>query len=80
MSTMERWTATVCADLGLDPAVADVRTVLDVTKDVAHGVARPAAPLTAYLLGIAVGGGRSLPEAASRIRALAEAWEQRGDE
>lgn len=25
------------------------------TKDVAHGVARPAAPVTAYLLGLAVG-------------------------
>lgn len=80
MSTMEQWTAAVCADLGLDPGVADMQTVLDVARDVAHGVARPAAPLTAYLLGVAVGNGRPLPEAAERISALATGWEQRDEE
>jgi hypothetical protein len=59
MSTMERWTEAVCAELGLDPGAVDLRVVLDLTRDVAHGVARPAAPLTAYLLGVAVGRGRS---------------------
>jgi hypothetical protein len=39
MSTMEEWTAAVCADLGLEPGSADLRTVLDLTRDVAHGVA-----------------------------------------
>jgi hypothetical protein len=48
--------------------------VLDVARDVAHEVNRPAAPLTAYLLGMAVGRGLSLPEAADRIRALAAGW------
>jgi len=37
-------------------------------------VNRPAAPLTAYLLGVAVGRGLSLPEAADRVRALAVGW------
>src|SRR5437667_411643 len=55
MSTMDQWTAAVCADLGLDASAADLRAVLDLTRDVAHGVARPAAPLTAYLVGVAVG-------------------------
>ena len=62
MSTMDQWTAAVCADLGLDPSSADLRAVLDLTRDVAHGVARPAAPLTAYLVGVAVGRGLALPE------------------
>jgi Domain of unknown function (DUF6457) len=75
MSTMEQWTATVCADLGLDPSSADLRAVLDLTRDVAHGVARPAAPLTAYLVGVAVGRGLALPDAAGRISALAAAWD-----
>jgi hypothetical protein len=44
MSTMDQWTAAVCADLGLDVSDADFRAVLDLTRDVAHGVARPAAP------------------------------------
>lgn len=74
MNTMERWTSAVCDDLGLDAGSADVKTVLDVAKDVAHGVARPAAPLTAFLLGIAVGRGQALPDAADRVRALAAAW------
>jgi hypothetical protein len=74
MSTMDQWTATVCADLGLDPSSADLRAVLDLTRDVAHGVARPAAPLTAYLVGVAVGRGLALPDAAGRIAALAAGW------
>ena len=80
MSTMEQWTAAVCADLGLDPSSADpssadLRAVLDLTRDVAHGVARPAAPLTAYLVGVAVGRGLTLPDAAGRIAALAAGWD-----
>jgi hypothetical protein len=74
MNTMEEWTAAVCADLGLDPACADTTIVLDLARDAAHGVARPAAPLTAYLVGVAVGQGMALPAAAGRISALAADW------
>jgi len=75
MNTLQEWTAVVCADLGLDAGSADSATVLDLARDVAHGVARPAAPLTAYLVGVAVGRGLTLPEAASRISALAASWD-----
>src|SRR5438132_2180477 len=78
MSTMDQWTAAVCADLGLDASAADLRIVLDLARDVAHGVARPAAPLTAYLVGVAVGRGLALPDAAARVQALAADWQQRG--
>ena len=78
MNTLEEWTAAVCADLGLDPGSMDTRTVLDLTRDVAQGVARPAAPLTAYLVGVAVGRGLTLPDAAGRISALAAGWPQPG--
>jgi Domain of unknown function (DUF6457) len=37
-------------------------------------VARPAAPLTAYLLGVAVGQGRPLAGSAARITELAAQW------
>ena len=73
---MDQWTAAVCADLGLDPSSADLRAVLDLTRDVAHGVARPAAPLTAYLVGVAVGRGLALPDAAGRVSALAASWDK----
>ena len=77
MSTLEEWTATVGAGLGLDPGPLgsqETRAVLDVTRDAAHAVDRVAAPLTAYLLGIAVGRGLTLPEAADRVRVLAARW------
>ena len=74
MNTLEAWTEAACAELGIDPAAADVRAVLDLARDVAHNVARPAAPLTAYLVGIAVGRGEPPDQAADRIRTLAEGW------
>ena len=74
MNTLEAWTEAACAELGIDPAAADVRAVLDLARDVAHNVARPAAPLTAYLVGIAVGRGEAPDRATDRIRGLAERW------
>ena len=77
MSTLEEWTAAVRDGLGLDSgplSTPETRTVLDVARDVAHAVNRPAAPLTAYLLGVAVGRGLTLPDASDRVRALAAGW------
>jgi Domain of unknown function (DUF6457) len=74
MTTLQSWTEAACAELGIDPAVADARTVLDLARDVAHQVERPAAPLTAFLLGLAVGRGQPLAAAAQRLRLLAERW------
>jgi uncharacterized caspase-like protein len=79
MSTLEDWTAAVSADLGLDPgplATADTRAVLDLTRDVSHAVDRPAAPVTAYLLGLAVGRGLTLPDATERVKTLVAGWPQ----
>jgi hypothetical protein len=74
MSTLQSWTEAACAELGIDPARADARTVLDLARDVAHQVERPAAPLTSFLLGLAVGEGQPLPAAAEKLRALAGQW------
>lgn len=63
------WTDAVRDELGLAGPV-DQRLVLELAREVAHGVARPAAPLTAYLLGLAVGAGASPTEAAARITRL----------
>ena len=73
-TTMQRWMEVACAELGLDPATVDERAILDLTKDVAHQVDRPAAPLTAFLLGVAVGRGAPLAATAARLQALAVAW------
>jgi molybdopterin-guanine dinucleotide biosynthesis protein A len=53
---LDGWVAEVCSALGLDAAALDVADLLDLTRDVAHGVARPAAPLTAFLVGLGAGG------------------------
>jgi hypothetical protein len=74
MNTLESWTEAVCTEFGIDPSATATRAVLDVARDVAHQVARPAAPLTAYLLGIAVGRGEPVDAAAERIRELAARW------
>lgn len=75
--TLEDWIAEVKADLGIDLDV-DVRGLLDLARVVAHGVARPAAPLTAFLIGYAAaqqgGGPEAVAEAARRTAALAERW------
>jgi Domain of unknown function (DUF6457) len=80
MSTLEEWTAAAGAGLGLGPgplSTAETKAVLDLARDVAHAVDRPAAPLTAYLLGVAVGRGLTLPEAADRVGALVARWPER---
>jgi hypothetical protein len=49
---MRKWIAAIKAELGVDLDV-EFAGLLDMTKVVAHGVARPAAPLTALLVGYA---------------------------
>jgi Domain of unknown function (DUF6457) len=80
MSMLDDWAAAVCADLGLDEGTADVRAILDLARDVAHAVDRPAAPLTAYLAGVAVGRGLDPASAAARIRAVVSGWQPTGRE
>ncbi len=74
MATIDRWTAAACADLGIEPGLVDIPQILDLARDVAHQVDRPAAPVTAYLLGLAVGGGGNFGEAAAQLRELAKGW------
>jgi hypothetical protein len=78
MSTLERWIDAACADLGLDRASIDEHVILDLARDAAHQVDRPAAPVTAFLAGIAVGGGQSLSDVASRLTALIGSWQDSG--
>ena len=75
MSTLEEWVQAVRRELWIEVGV-DRDLVLDVTKEVAHNVARPAAPLTAYLIGLAIGGGADPADAAARVTELAKGWER----
>ncbi|TQF04325.1 molybdopterin-guanine dinucleotide biosynthesis protein MobA [Kitasatospora acidiphila] len=77
--TLDDWMAEAAAELGIE-LTADIRELLDMTRVVAHGVERPAAPLTAFLVGYAAaargGGVEAVSAAAQRMTALAERWAQ----
>ncbi len=72
---MDEWIDAVRRELDLDADV-DVTAILDVARVAAHGVARPAAPVTTYLLGIAAAKGVDVADAARRIEVLADGWTQ----
>jgi hypothetical protein len=68
------WIDQACAALGIDPAVVERDVILDLARDAAHGVARPAAPITTFLVGLAAGraGGdaAAIREAAAVVQAM----------
>ncbi|MGA5450268.1 NTP transferase domain-containing protein [Streptomyces umbrinus] len=74
---LDEWITAVKDELGIDLDV-DTGTLLDLARDAAHGVARPAAPLTTFLVGYAAaqakGGPEAVAEAARKATALALRW------
>jgi hypothetical protein len=70
---LDSWLATCAAELGIDDLVFsndDIHTVLDLARDSAHQVTRVSAPLTTFLVGVAVGRGASLGAAAAQVTGL----------
>jgi Domain of unknown function (DUF6457) len=72
VNELDEWLTKACTTL--DIPLIDRGPVLDMARDVAHGVLRPAAPLTAYLLGVAVGRGADPQVAFARIDSLVKEW------
>ncbi|MFD5946189.1 NTP transferase domain-containing protein [Streptomyces collinus] len=74
---LDEWISAVKDELGIDLAV-DTRGLLDLARVAAHGVDRPAAPLTTFLVGYAAaqagGGPEAVAEAARKAEALAARW------
>lgn len=66
---LDAWVERIAAALGQPDEPVDVRVLLDLARDAAHGVERPAAPLTTYLVGVAVGRGMPLEQAMAQVRA-----------
>lgn len=71
------WARGLCSELDLDESV-DVATLLDLARIAAHNVARPAAPVTTFLVGLAAGraGGTEadVSEATEAAMRLARSW------
>lgn len=84
LTVLARWVSALEAELGLPAASIDVGEVLDLARDAAHHVARPAAPVTTYLVGYARGlaaaQGKVTPDddVAERASRLALGWESGG--
>jgi hypothetical protein len=70
---MDEFVEALTAALEL-PSAVDTDTMLDVARDVAHNVERRAAPVTTYLVGVAVGGGMEPAVAVERVRDLVQGW------
>jgi hypothetical protein len=70
--TLAAWVAELAAALEIDPTAIDRNLLLDVARDAAHGVARPAAPLTTFLVGYAAGLRGGDPSAVAAAAATAQ--------
>ncbi|MEU8566074.1 NTP transferase domain-containing protein [Streptomyces cyaneofuscatus] len=83
-AVLDEWITSVKNELGIELDV-DTDVLLDLARDAAHGVARPAAPLTTFLVGYAAarasaGAGpeeaaAAVAEASRKATALALRWE-----
>jgi hypothetical protein len=80
---LDTWLREAAAALEVSPDAAvlgedAVTVLLDAARDAAHGVARPAAPLGTFVLGLALGasggGIDDLRRFARRLADLADAW------
>lgn len=70
---LQEWLSALSDELGLaDVEMTEdlVTTLLDVARDAAHEVERVAAPLTTFMVGVAVGRGADLPTTASATTGL----------
>ncbi|MFH8802385.1 NTP transferase domain-containing protein [Streptomyces sp. NPDC017936] len=80
---LDEWITAVKDELGIDLDV-DTGVLLDLARDAAHQVARPAAPLTTFLVGYAAaraqGGPEAVAEAARKATALALSWADESSE
>lgn len=71
---LEPWVAQLAPQLGVDPEQVPLESILDMARDVAHEVVRPGAPVTAFMIGLALGQGRvdSVGAANALVRAQIE--------
>jgi hypothetical protein len=78
---LDDWTTALSRALGVDVPV-DADRLLRVAGDAAHQVARPAAPLTTFLVGYAAatrgGGAEAVEEACRQATELATSWDSSG--
>jgi hypothetical protein len=70
---MDKWIKAVQKELAISVEV-DQESILNLARDAAHTIERKAAPITTFLLGIAVAGGVDPKKGAKQIEVLARNW------
>ncbi|WP_084620707.1 NTP transferase domain-containing protein [Agromyces italicus] len=65
---LDTWVAELATALDLGEPDVPTALLLDLTREAAHGITRPAGPLTTYLIGLAVAHGMSPADAAAATR------------
>ncbi|SCK23482.1 molybdenum cofactor guanylyltransferase [Streptomyces sp. WMMB 714] len=82
-TVLDEWMTAAKAELGVELDV-DTAMLLDLARDAAHGVARPAAPLTTFLVGYAAamrgGSAQDVAEASRKAVQLAARWAAEAEE
>lgn len=81
---MNEWLQEVISALDLGEVTttvteSDLEAILDGARHAAHEIERPAAPVTTYLMGMAVARGGNLQEISDTIEALAKAWAEKNN-
>lgn len=75
---IDDWVTELCTALDVPTDAVDVSALLDLARDAAHHVERPAAPLTTYIVGLAAGkaGGdaATIADLTARATRLARGW------
>ncbi|KJL37676.1 hypothetical protein JOD63_000476 [Microbacterium terrae] len=76
---LDAWAAALREHFDLRPDDVPIALILDLAREAAIGVARPAAPLSAFVAGLVAGRAGGTPDdtraAAAAITELAASWE-----
>jgi hypothetical protein len=77
---MDEWIRQLCDALDVPIEDVDTNAVLDLARDAAHNVDRPAAPVTTYIAGYAAGhrggGAKAVADVTQRAAQLAQDWDK----
>ena len=80
---LDEWATALRARFNLGPDDLPIALILDLARDVAVGVARPAAPFSAFAAGLVAGRSGGSPEqvreALASITELAASWPDRSE-
>jgi hypothetical protein len=75
---LDEWADALRRLFGLGPDDIPIPVILDLARDVAVGVARPAAPLSAFVAGLVAGrsgeGSEDVRRVVAEITSLAQEW------